>query len=286
MLSGVTPDDRRRGIALADDELLVDAIPRPLSLIGSHAYKVIDVPQGLRDFKVNFDLALRRGRTVNVRVVGPEGEPLRGVMAFGLRHPTAKAGQTGRGDESFAVHDLDAAWPRRVFFYQPDRDLAAFVDLAGNEPGDVTAGLSPCGSIVGRVVQRGAMPLADAHFGLLYDDAHGAAHVAFPSGRWVPSAEEAIRDRRTGDDIVPTSAINLQQTSDKDGRFQIRHVVPGARYHLQVVIDIAGRRLGAKAPMQTAKKLVHENAISAGQVLDVGDVRIVPEEFRGRRSPR
>jgi RNA polymerase sigma factor (sigma-70 family) len=286
MLSGVTPEDRRRGIALADDELAVDALPRPLSLVGSHAYKVIDIPQGRRDFETNFELALHRGRTVNVRVVDLKGEPLRSVMAFGLRHPTAKVGHTGRGDESFAVHDLDVASPRRVFFYQPDRDLGAFVDLAGNEPADVTARLAPCGSIVGRVVQRASTPLADAHFGLVYDDAHGVAHIAFPSGRWVPSAVEAVRDRRTGEDIVPVSPINLEQTSDKDGRFQIRHVIPGARYHFQVVIDNPRRRLGLKAPVQTSKKLVHEHAIVPGQVLDVGEVRIVPEELRGRRSPR
>jgi RNA polymerase sigma factor (sigma-70 family) len=286
MLTGVASGDRRRGIALADDAFAVDAMPRPLSLIGRHAYKVIDVPQGRADFEINFDLALHRGRTVKVRVVDLKGEPVRGMWAFGLRHQTAKAGQTGRGDESFAVHDLDVAWPRRVFFYQPDRDLAGFIDLAGNEPGDVSARLSPCGSIVGRVVQRAALPLADTQFSLVYDDAQGVAHVTFPSGRWVRSADEAIRDRRTGEDLVPTSLINLEETSDKDGRFKIRHVVPGARYHLQVVIDNPRRRLGLKAPVQASKKTVHESAVSGGQVVDVGDVRIVPEELRGRRSPR
>jgi hypothetical protein len=286
MLTGVTSDDRRRGIALADDELAVDAVPRPLSLVGSHAYKVIDVPQGRADFEINFDLAMHPGQTVNVRGVDLKGEPLRGVRAFGLRHHTAKAVQSGRGDGSFAVRDLDVAWPRRVFFYQPDRDLAGFVDLTGNERGDVSARLSPCGSIVGRVVQRAALPLADAHFGLVYDDAQGVAHVTFPGGRWVPSANEAIRERRTRDDLVPASLINREETSDNDGRFQIRHVVPGARYHLQIVIDQPRRRLGLRAPMQASKKIVHEGTVSAGQVLDVGDLRIVPEELRGRRSPR
>ena len=46
MLRGVTPADRRRGVALADDELAVNAVPRPISLVGTHAYQVIDIPAG------------------------------------------------------------------------------------------------------------------------------------------------------------------------------------------------------------------------------------------------
>ena len=109
MLSGVAADDRRRGIGLADDELVLNTLPQPLSLVGSHAYQVIDIRQDQSDFEANFDLSLHRGRTVNVRVVDPKDEPLQGVMAFGLRHATVKAGQTAHGDRSFAVHDLDVA---------------------------------------------------------------------------------------------------------------------------------------------------------------------------------
>ena len=71
-------------------------------------------------------------------------------------------------------------------------------------------------------------PLADAHFGLVYDDAQGVAHIAFPVGRWVPSAEEAFAIDERAKILFPASLINLEQTSDKDGRFQIGHVVPGA----------------------------------------------------------
>ena len=231
MLQGVTRDDRRRGIALADDEYVLDALPRPVSVVGSHAYKVIDVPQGQRDLEVNFDLTLHQGRTISVRVVDTKGEALRGVTAFGLRNPTANAAEIMRGDESFAVHDVDPGWPRRVFFYQPDRDLAAFLDLAGNEPDDVTAGCQRAARLsAGSWIERGSP--SRHHFGLVYDDVHGVPHIAFPNGRWVPTGNETVRERRARDDFVAPSPINIAQTSDKDGRFQIRHVVPGARLPL------------------------------------------------------
>ena len=145
-LRSTSPEHRRQGLALPDDESLLDTIPRPTSLIGSNVYKVIDVPEGRDDFQVDFGLALRPGRTINVRVVDPLGKSLQGVAAFGLREPRLDSGGI-RGDGLFDVHDLDAAWPRRVFFHQPERDIACFVDLTGNEAGDVTARLSlACGS--------------------------------------------------------------------------------------------------------------------------------------------
>ena len=53
--------------------------------------------------------------------------------------------------------------------------------------------------------------------------------------------------------LSPESPINIEETSGEDGRFQIRHVVPGAKYHLQIIIDQAGRRLGLKRPNTAAR---------------------------------
>ncbi len=282
-ISGAFPEERRQGLVLPDDELVLDALPRPVSLVGSHAYKVIDIPEGQRDFEQDFDLAVHPGRTVTVRVVDPSGQSLPNVTAFGSREPSLAGSELTRGDGSFAVHELDAAWPRRVFFHQPERDLGGFLDLTGNESGDVTARLSLCGSIVGRVVDRAGMPIAGAQFGLVYDDGQGIPHVSFPAGRWVPTAQEAIRAQRTQSQFVPNSPINLHETSGEDGRFAIRHLVPGARFHFQVIITQASRRLGMRAPRELGKKLLLKRAISSGQVMDLGDVRILPEELGGRR---
>jgi RNA polymerase sigma factor (sigma-70 family) len=282
-LHGVWPEDRRRGLALLDDEFVLDALPRPVSLVGSHAYQVIDIPEGRRDFEQDFDLAVHPGRTVTVRVVDPSGTSLQGVDAFGLKDPSLTSRASMHGDGSFAVHDLDSDLPRRVLFHQPVRDLAGFLDLTGNEAGDLTARLSPCGSIVGRVVDRAGQPIAGAHFGLVYDDGQDNPHITFPAGIWVPTALETKRDQRTGADVVPSSPINLHMTSGEDGRFQIHHVLPGAKFHLKVIIDQVFRRLGLGARINVGSKVLLERAIAAGQVLDLGDVRILPEELRGKR---
>ena len=72
----MSPEDRKQGLALLDDELTLNALPRPVSLVGSHAYKVIDIPEGRRDFEQDFDLAVHPGRTVTVRVVDPSKVPI------------------------------------------------------------------------------------------------------------------------------------------------------------------------------------------------------------------
>jgi RNA polymerase sigma factor (sigma-70 family) len=281
-LRSASPEHRRQGLALPDDECLLDTIPRPISLIGRNAYRVIEVPEGRDDFQVDFGLAVKPGRTVIVRVVDPLGNSLQGFTAFGLREPTLNPWGS-RGDGSFGVHDLDAAWPRRIFFHQPERDLACSLDLTGNESGDATARLAPCASILGRVVDGEGKPLAGAQFSLVYDDAQGIPHIAFPTGRWVPTDDEAKREKRTNAYFEQSDPVG--ESSGEDGRFRIRQVVPGPKFHLHIIIHQAGRRLGPKAPANRGEKLLRETALAAGQALNLGDVRVLPEELRGDPAP-
>jgi len=273
-------EDRKPGIVLPDDQSLLDALPRPVSLIGSHAYQVIDIPEGGDEFQADFNLSVKPGRTVSVRLVDPSGESLRGVTVFGLREPSLDNGSS-RGDGTVAVHDLDAAWPRRVFFLQSERELAGFLDLTGDESGGGTARLSPCGSILGRVIDSAGKPIAGAQFGLVYDDVQGIPHIAFPDGRWMPTDRETNRDQRTNPYFSPRNSVTLTETSGEDGRFRISGMVPGVKFHLQIIIDQAGSRLGPKSPYNRGEKLLLGTVLSAGQILDLGDVRVLPEELRG-----
>jgi hypothetical protein len=276
-LRSASPEHRREGLVLQDDDSLLDTLPRPIGLIGSNAYRVIDVPEGRDDIQVDLGLAVKPGRTVIVRVVDPLGKSLQDVTAFGLREP--RSDWSIRGGGSFAVRDLDAAWPRRVFFHQTARDLACFLDLTGNESGDATVRLSPCGSILGRLVDGEGKPIASARFSLVYDDAQGIPHIAFPTGLLVPTDDETKREKRTNAYFEQRGPVTINETSGEDGRFRIREVVPGAKFRLLLIIDQAGRRLGPNAPNYRGEKLLLEIALVAGQVLDLGDERILPEEL-------
>ena len=281
-LRGALLEDRKPGIVLPDDESLLDVYPRPVSLIGSHAYQVIDIPEGRDEFQADFNLSVKPGRTLNLRLVDPAGESLRGVTVFGVREPSLDNWSI-RGDGTIAVHDLDAAWPRRVFFLQSERELAGFLDLTGDESVGGTARLSPCGSILGRVIDSVGKPIVGTHFGLVYDDVQGIPHIAIPDGRWMPTDRETKRDQRTNPYFSQRNSVTLSETSGEDGRFRISGVVPGVKFHLQIIIDQAGSRSGPKSPYNRGEKLLLETVLSAGQILDLGDVRGLPEELRGDR---
>jgi RNA polymerase sigma factor (sigma-70 family) len=279
---GVSAYDMMRGAALADDELMLDTVPRPVSLVGSHAFKRIDAPNGDPDIEVNFALALHPGKTVVVRAVEPSGRGLSGVIAFGLEDPISAKAESVRGDGPFPVRNLDPGWPRRVMFLAPGRSLAGFRDLTGDEGGEVTVRLDRCASITGRVVDRAGTPIGEVGISLVYDDPKNKPHIGFPNGKWVPTFEEITRDGRLHPDAVTVRPLNLVSSSSNDGRFQIPGVVPGVKCHLQVVVTNA-RRLGMRAPRGEGKKPVFDRALSVGENLDLGDVRVVPEELRGKR---
>jgi RNA polymerase sigma factor (sigma-70 family) len=278
---GASPDDLRRGTALADDELMLNTVPRPMSLVGSHAYQRIDAPADQPSIEVNFALALHPGKTVMVRAVEPSGRDLPGVIAYGLQDPTLEKAENICGDGPFPVQNLDPGWPRRVMFLSPARGLAGFRDLTGDEGAPVTVRLYPGASITGCVVDRAGMPIAGVDLSLVYDDPKNQPHIGFPNGKWLLTAEEMTRDRRLRPDAETLRSINIVMSSSKDGRFQIRNVVPGVRCHLQVIVPNA-RRLGMKAPRGEGKKPVFDRTLSAGETLELGDVRIVPEELRGK----
>jgi hypothetical protein len=101
----------------------------------------------------------------------------------------------------------------------------------------------------------------------------------------VPTEEEEKREKRINPYFESNSRrVNRSETSGEDGRFQIRGVVSGAKFHLRIIMNPAARRLGPKAPADQGEKLLCETTLTADQALDLGDVRILPEELRGDPS--
>ena len=139
--------------------------------------------------------------------------------------------------------------------------------------------------VIGRVVDGEGKPITGAKFDLVYDDAQGIPHIEFPTGWWVPTDDETKREKRTNAYFEQRGPVTINETSGEDGRFRIREVVPGAKFHLHIIIDQAGRRLGPKAPANRGEKRLRETALAAGQSLDLGDVRILPEDLRGDPAP-
>jgi RNA polymerase sigma factor (sigma-70 family) len=260
----VSQEDRYRKVSTPGDDALLDTLPRPTSLMRHNAYKVIDPPAGDRPFSC--DLTVDPGLMVQGRMVDPQRDPLRDVTVFGLRDLMFGSGGV-RLDGRFTAWGLRVDQPRRLFFHHPGRNLAGILDLRGDESGPVAACLMPCAAIIGRVVDAAGKPIAGAHFQLIYDDAEGIPHVAFPGGRTVLTKAEARREQQANGYDEPKRFL-LNQTTDANGRFRIEQVVPRARFHLSVIID-------------NREKPIAERTALPAQVIDLGAVPIDAGELHG-----
>jgi RNA polymerase sigma factor (sigma-70 family) len=102
------------------------------------------------------DLTLQPGCTVRGRLVGPGGTPLTGVEVVGL---TARPDEEVLDSASFLVRGLNPRRGRDLCFHHRARGLGQVVTIRGDEPGPLTVRLDPCGSVVGRLLDKRGNPV-------------------------------------------------------------------------------------------------------------------------------
>ena len=121
----------------------------------SHAYAALDLKPGMGSQEVN--LVLRRGATVEGRVVGPDGQPVRDAWIFSrlILDPSREAARNWTGryhgkvrNGRFEIRGLDPDAEVPVYFLEPERKLGAVVNLSVKSAagGPVTVRLEPCGA--------------------------------------------------------------------------------------------------------------------------------------------
>ncbi|HKB03205.1 MAG TPA: sigma-70 family RNA polymerase sigma factor [Gemmataceae bacterium] len=158
-------------------------------------------------------VTLSTGKSVRGRVLGPDGKPLAGAIARGLRPSTTVFGrwdETPMKTAEFTAESIDPARPRAVVFVHKEKKLAGFVRVRGDEKGPVEVKLEPCATVTGRVVNADGKPMADIRIGAVM-----GLDEPDPTG--------------VGD--IPSREIR----TDKDGRFKIEGLVPGMRYNLSAM---------------------------------------------------
>ncbi len=148
----------------------------------------------------------------------------------------------------FTVRGLETDRARLVQFVHEQRQLAGFVVIRPGDNAPLTVKLAPAGTLTGRLVTRQGRPLADLEVVGLSDDP-----PLRPAGpKQSPPAGSFPRRVRSG----------------KDGRFRIEGLAPGMKYSLTVV----------QAPYRLDPSIVEAPTIEAGEMKDLGDVRIRPLE--------
>ncbi|HMF15113.1 MAG TPA: hypothetical protein VKE94_22515, partial [Gemmataceae bacterium] len=180
------------------------------------------------------DIILDPGTMPRGTIYGPDGKPLAGTKVFGLTAYGRWGNWTRTPLKSadFTVYGLDVNEEREVAFFHESKHLARIVKVSGHAKGPLTVKLEPCGIAMGRLVTEGGKPRPDVVL-------------------------------QVADGVLP----NAQFQTDKEGRFRIEGLAPGASYTLDVLHN--GKSAGrAFAGLK----------LKAGENKDLGDIQVKPTE--------
>jgi RNA polymerase sigma factor (sigma-70 family) len=176
---------------------------RPCTDAGAHGSGILHVnkynalslidPDERTEF-LALDLTLQPARRLQGTVVGPDEKPLTGVRVIGL---TALPEDEMLEGASFTVAGLNPRRSRDLFFHHKGKSLGKFLTIGVNQTEPLTIKLDPCGSVLGRLVDKRGKPIPEVTV------------CFYPEGK---------------------SLDNLAQT-DRDGRFRL-NLVPGQKYSL------------------------------------------------------
>jgi protocatechuate 3,4-dioxygenase beta subunit len=239
----------------------------------SHADAALDLKPGMGSQEVN--LVLRRGATVEGRVVGPDGQPVREAWIFSrlILDPSREAarywtelyhGKVSNG--AFAIRGLalDAEVP--VYFLEPERKLGAVVNLSIKSAagGPITVRLEPCGAARAWLVDPDSKPVAKPVRNLII------TMVVTPG----PASNNRSNDKAASllsadeGDLTYVDPINNERelAPDAGGRITLPVLIPGATYRfIDYTMVVRG---------QTGPEIPKEFTVKPGQKLVLGEIRI------------
>ncbi len=243
----------------------------------AHAFIACDPRPGTEGLEVN--VALRPGATVKLRLVGPDGQPVRDVRVYsravlGPSYSSPVRGWMGRYDVArnghFEVHglDLDAEVP--VAFLQPGHKLGATVQLSGKAAanGPITVRLEPCGMAMARLVDPAGKPVAGR---LRYGIVTMVVTPGPPAGPPQEKAGALIADEAALSRIDPTNHT-ADLIADPQGRITLPALVPGASYRIMDRTTYVARDVG------DGPQVRKEFTVGPGEALELGDIRIEKPE--------
>ncbi|HMC10988.1 MAG TPA: carboxypeptidase-like regulatory domain-containing protein, partial [Pirellulaceae bacterium] len=206
--------------------------------------------------ELEVDLTLTPGRSLIGRVVDPSGQPLDDFYLLGHRW----GGWTHHRGASFEIKGYVASEGRRITAYDPARNLVGRIDLAGETPEQIEMALHEGGTLVGRVVDADGFPMEGLSIGSALEN-------------WKPGMMGPTAAQKAQGSLI-THLENAPTLTDKNGRFELKGILPGPKYSGGVS---GPQRTEGRSYMSYLGYIFKDTAIEPGQTKDLGDLRIKPE---------
>ncbi len=264
------PDGRFTITGLAGEGVLIAEAPdvnyRRVTLPGAENYRGMDLfPHGYTRVNVPAEgepapatITLRKGVTLEARVVGPDGNPVPWVYAAARqlnaiqidRWPGSRRFEKGL----FRMTGADPDQTYRVFLIQPDLHLGAVADLkADGQPAEVR--LEPTASVRGKVVGVDGTPLR--------------GYQVYPLLLMTREEGKPGRTDWFNNDRLVIYGNILQSFArppeNGDGSFRLDDLIPGARLY---IVGSARDQTVVRTPVM----------LKPGEVKDLGTLTLAKEE--------
>jgi len=206
------------------------------------ACKVVDLKPDVPE--VTIDLYFERGKTAALKVEDANGNPVADVTVAGLAAFSPATFHLPR--DTATVYALDPARPRTLFLVHPEKKLAAWVRVRGDEKGPVVAKMVPAGSVTGKLMDTDGRPVVGV-----------AVNLQFPSGPGSSLYREIKQGRPLGE-------------TDKEGAFRIDGVIPGVKFSLSLT---KGQQYYLGEPK------IGQKQVESGKTLELGTLTVKGQRF-------
>jgi RNA polymerase sigma factor (sigma-70 family) len=233
-------------------------LPSGLSPSNFQAFAEIDPKPDKGPVKVAF--VLDAGRVVKGKILGPDGQPLTGALAAGLRHDWFVDAESPLRTAEFTALGLGPARPRLLCFAHPEKKLAGSLIVRGDEKELVIVKLQPWATVTGRLLDAAGKPIKNTSLWF----------TEVP-----PCKPNRPRALDVGLHVVNRSAYqpSSDPKTDNEGRFKIECLIPGLKYNL-VQMDSSG---AFDFDQVKWTGLVFKGLVlQAGETKDLGDVTLQP----------
>ncbi|HLN32515.1 MAG TPA: sigma-70 family RNA polymerase sigma factor [Gemmataceae bacterium] len=218
-----------------------DTVPFSVQPISYNRFARIDPPAGTDSFAC--DVSVSPGLSFSGQVLDPSGRPLAGVRAHGL---------SGWGGwehpplptADFQVLAYNPHRPRKILFLYPEKKLGGVLEIPANSTGPLIMKLEATGTVTARLVDADGQPRPNTEVRIIY---------------------------RGKNDTSYAEHLPRQGHTDAAGRFRVENLLRGMIYR----VDVAEV---AKGQLTTTGWIRIDQAVRAGETVDLGDVQAKREE--------
>ncbi|WP_299461376.1 carboxypeptidase-like regulatory domain-containing protein, partial [uncultured Gimesia sp.] len=224
----------------------------PYLLIISNFHIMAEVNPAEDAKSVQLDFPFDSGRSLQIKVIKQDSKAVNSGNYIGLMEefPSWNGFENGQ----LIIRGYRPEQPRRVQAIEPESKQVGYLLIDEEDPSDLKITLEPWAEITGRLVDESGGPKANVMLSDVYQVISKDPNVALLP----PNPEQK-------------SGGSVSYPTDKNGRFQIRGLIPGKIY------SVSAKETRKNGSDFQLGDFLNGKPLKPGEIRDLGDVQFKPE---------